>query len=238
MTTLLNAVQPATLLPADGTWFHNPAIQQGLLQAIWETLEMSFVATLITVLIGLPLGLALVATSKGHLFPNPGVNSVLAVIVNFGRSIPFLILAIAIMPFTRLVSGSTLGWKATVVPLVVGAVPYFARLVESNILGIEWGKVEAAQMMGASRSRILFDVLVREASAPLVQSITILAVTIIGYGAMAGALGAGGLGQMAMNYGYSRFEPDVMVITVIMIAIIVQLTQMIGDMISRRVDHR
>ena len=222
----------------DNTWFNNPAIANGYLQAVGETLIKTFTSTLVTVILGVPLGLALVATGRGHLFPDRRVNSVLATIVNIGRSIPFLILAAAIMPFSRLVVGTTVGWKGAVVPLVVAAVPYFARLVETAILGVERGKIEAAQMMGASRLRILFDVLIREAAAPLVQATTVLTITLIGYGAMAGALGGGGLGQMAMNYGYNRYEWDVMVLTVIGIVIIVQLVQMAGDMISRRVDHR
>ena len=221
-----------------GRWFSNPAIVNQFWPAVYETVAMTVVSTLFTVLLGAPLGLALVATTRGHLFQNRAVNSVLATIVNIGRSIPFLILAAAIVPLTRAIAGTTLGWQATVVPLVVAATPYFARLVETNILGVESGKIEAAQMMGASRMRILFDVLVREAAAPLVQSTTVLTVTLIGYGAMAGALGSGGLGQLAMNYGYTRFEDDVMVITVVAIIIIVQAVQMIGDMLSRRVDHR
>ena len=221
-----------------GRWFSNPAIVNQFWPAVYETVAMTVVSTLFTVLLGAPLGLALVATTRGHLFQNRAVNSVLATIVNIGRSIPFLILAAAIVPLTRAIAGTTLGWQATVVPLVVAATPYFARLVETNILGVESGKIEAAQMMGASRMRILFDVLVREAAAPLVQSTTVLTVTLIGYGAMAGALVSGGLGQLAMNYGYTRFEDDVMVITVVAIIIIVQAVQMIGDMLSRRVDHR
>ncbi|OKL46549.1 metal ABC transporter permease [Boudabousia liubingyangii] len=235
---MLSNLLPLVNDPNQGRWLYHPAIVKNFWPAVWETLEMTFVSTALTVLIGLPLGLALVATSKGHLFASKTVNNVLAVIVNIGRSIPFLILAVAVMPLTRLLSGSTIGWKATVIPLTIAAVPYFARLVETNVLGVDQGKIEAAQMMGASRMRILLDVLVREAAGPLVQSITVLTVTIIGYGAMAGALGAGGLGQMAMNYGYNRWETDVMVVTTIAIVIIVQGVQMIGDMLSRRVDHR
>lgn len=139
---------------------------------------------------------------------------------------------------TRLIVGTSLGWQATVVPLVLLSVPYFARLVESNILAVDPGKIEAAQMMGASNRQIRWGVQVREAAPVLVQSITTLAITLIGYSAMAGAVGGGGLGQMAINYGYNRWQDDVMISTVIAIIIIVQLVQMIGDMISRLVDHR
>ncbi|MBV7363349.1 ABC transporter permease [Actinomycetaceae bacterium TAE3-ERU4] len=228
------------LLPqaADGRWFSNPAIVNQFLPALYETLAMTLASTIFTVLLGAPLGIALVATSRGQLFENRAVNTILATIVNIGRSVPFLILAAAIVPLTRLIAGTILGWQATVIPLVVASTPYFARLVETSILGVAYGKIEAALMMGASRLRILFGVMIPEAAAALVQSTTVLVVTIIGYGAMAGALGSGGLGQLAMNYGYNRFEEDVMVITVAAIVIIVQLTQMMGDMLSRRVDHR
>ena len=134
--------------------------------------------------------------------------------------------------------GTTLGWQATVVPLVILSVPFFARLVESNILAVDAGKIEAAQMMGASNRQIRWGVQVREAAPALVQSITTLAITLIGYSAIAGALGGGGLGQMAMNYGYNRFQDDVMIVTVLAIIVIVQIVQMFGDMISRLVDHR
>ena len=143
-----------------------------------------------------------------------------------------------LLPLTRLIVGTTLGWQATVVPLVILSVPFFARLVESNILAVDAGKIEAAQMMGASNRQIRWGVQVREAAPALVQSITTLAITLIGYSAIAGALGGGGLGQMAMNYGYNRFQDDVMIVTVLAIIVIVQIVQMFGDMISRLVDHR
>ena len=158
--------------------------------------------------------------------------------MNVIRSLPFIIGIVVLLPVTRIIVGTTLGWQATVVPLVLLSVPYFARLVESNILAIDSGKIEAAQMMGATNRQIRWGVQVREAAPALVQSTTTLAITLIGYSAMAGAVGGGGLGQMAINYGYNRWQDDVMIATVIAIIVIVQLVQMIGDMISRLVDHR
>ncbi|OKL48643.1 methionine ABC transporter permease [Boudabousia marimammalium] len=238
MSSYLPVLVTSLMGTDNGTWFDNPVIRSGYLTAVWETVAKAVSSTTLTMLLGIPLGIALVATGKDHLFPSRGVNSVLSFIVNVGRSIPFLILAVAIMPFTRYLIGTTIGWQGALVPLVVAAVPYYARLVETAILGVEKGKIEAAQMMGASRMRILFDVLLREAAAPLVQASTVLAITLIGFGAMAGALSGGGLGQMAMNYGYNRYELDVMVLTVVGIVLLVQIVQMVGDMISRRVDHR
>ncbi|WP_102216873.1 methionine ABC transporter permease [Gleimia hominis] len=223
---------------SDETWFNNPAVQRAFWPGVWETLAMTGLSTLFTVIIGLPLGLVLIATGRGGLFTNKPLHQVLAFIVNFGRSIPFLILMIAIIPFTRLVAGSSIGWKAAVVPLTVAAIPFFARLVETAVRSVDDGKIEAAQMMGATRGQIMRDVQVREALPAIIDAITVLAITLIGYGAMAGALGGGGLGQLAMNYGYNRFMPDVMVLAVIGVYVIVQIVQMVGDMCSRLVDHR
>ena len=222
----------------EGAWFDNPVVQGQLWPATLETLGMTFFSTLFTVVFGLPLGLALVATAPRGLVPNVAVNQVLSVIVNIGRSIPFIILMISILPFTRLVVGTTLGWEAAVVPLTVAAIPFFARLVETAVFSVEQGKIEAAQMMGASRFQVLGGVLVREALPALVQSVTVLVITLISYSAMAGAIGGGGLGALAINHGYNRFQGDVMVLTVVVIVILVQAIQMMGDMLSRLVDHR
>lgn len=221
-----------------GRWFANPVIAQTYWQSVGETLAMTGLSSLATVVLGLPLGLLLVATRKDGLLPNRGVHHALALIVNIGRSIPFIILIIAILPITRLIAGSTLGWKAAVVPLTIGAIPFFARLVETAILGVEAGKIEAAHMMGARRWQIMMGVQVREALPALIQSITVLVITLVAYSAMAGTIGGGGLGQLAMNYGYQRYQDDVMILAVVGILIIVQTIQAIGDMCSRLVDHR
>ncbi|MFT0762134.1 methionine ABC transporter permease [Actinomyces sp. F1_1611] len=224
--------------PNDPTWLDNPALTTQLLPAVRDTLYMVFSSGILTVLFGLPLGLLLVSSSPAGLRPRPALNRAVGLIVNIGRSFPFIILIIAIQPFTRLLVGTTLGWKAVVVPLTIGAIPFFARLVETNIASIHPGKIEAAQMMGASHLRIQWGVQVREALPQLVQSTTVLLITLVGYSAMAGAVGGGGLGQMAINYGYVRYQNDVMLVTVVLIIILVQAIQMVGDMISRLVDHR
>ncbi len=222
----------------DPVWLDNPALTTQLLPAVLDTLYMVFFSGILTVLLGLPLGLLLVSSSPTGLRPRPALNKTVGLIVNIGRSFPFIILIIAIQPFTRLLVGTTLGWKAVVVPLTIGAIPFFARLVETNVAAIHPGKIEAAQMMGATPLRIEWGVQVREAMPQLVQSVTVLLITLVGYSAMAGAVGGGGLGQMAINYGYVRYQNDVMLVTVVLIIVIVQMIQMAGDMVSRLVDHR
>lgn len=224
--------------PNDPQWLENPAITQRMLPAVGETFLMVGLSGLITIVLGLPLGLLLASSAANGLKPRPAVNQVVGVIVNVFRSFPFIILIMIISSFTRLIVGSALGWKAAVVPLTVGAIPFFARLVESNIASVPRGMLEAAQMMGTSNLRIEWGVQVREALPQLVQSATVLLITLVGYSAMAGVIGGGGLGQMAMNYGYGRNEMDVLWVTVVIIVVIVQIMQLMGDMISRLVDHR
>lgn len=216
----------------------NRVITEQLPEATLETIYMSGLSSVLTVLLGLPLGLALVATAPGGLRPSRVINAALAVVVNVGRSFPFIILMIAILPLTRLLTGTTFGWQSAVVPLTLGAIPFFARLVETAVRDVSAGKVEAAQMVGASRLAIVGGVLVREALPAIVGGITVTVITLIGYSAMAGALGAGGLGALAINHGYNRFQTDVMVVTVVVIIVLVQLVQMLGDRVARLVDHR
>ena len=203
---------------------------------------MSLWSGLFSILLGLPIGLLLVATAPAGLLSGTKVTrvlyAVLGFIVNVGRSLPFVILMISILPFTRLLVGTTLGWKAAVVPLTLAAAPFFARLVESNVQGVESGKLEAAKMAGASNWQIMMGVQVREALPALIQSVTVTLISLIGYGAMAGTLGTGGLGALAINYGYNQFMGDVMLIVVIDILLIVVIVQWLGDMLSRLVDHR
>ena len=222
----------------DPTWFDNPALTQKFVPAILETLMMTGLSTLFAVIIGTLLGLLLVQTGKGGLPPNKGVYQAVSFVVNIVRSLPFIIGIIMLIPVTKAIVGKSTGSLATVVPLVILSAPFFARLVETNLLAVDPGKVEAAQMMGASNRQIRWGVLIREAMPALVQSITTLAITLIGYSAMAGAVGGGGLGQMAINYGYNRWQDDVMISTVVAIIVIVQVIQLIGDFISRRLDHR
>lgn len=222
----------------DRTWFNNPVIQRKLGTATLQTLEMTFVSGALTVLFGLLLGLALVTTGTRGQHRNRALYEVLSQIVNIGRSMPFIILMVAIVPFTRLVVGTSLGWEAACVPLTIGAIPFYARLVETAVNGVDHGKVEAALMMGASPTQITWGVLVREALPTLIQSATVTLITLLGYSAMAGAVGGGGLGDLAIQYGYQRYETDVMVITVVLILVIVAIIQVVGDMLSRLVDHR
>lgn len=235
------AAHALALLPAgkgDPTWLDNPALTKQFVPAIFETLMMTGLSTIFAVIIGTILGLVLVQTGKGGLTPNKGIYQAASFVVNIVRSLPFIIGIIVLIPVTKLIVGRSTGSMATVVPLVILSAPFFARLVETNLLAVDPGKVEAAQMMGASNRQIRWGVLIREAMPSLIQSITTLAITLIGYSAMAGAVGGGGLGQMAINYGYNRWQTDVMISTVVAIIVIVQIIQLIGDFLSRLVDHR
>ena len=221
------------------TWFNNPALQKALLPAIWETLLMMGISSLATVLIGLPLGVVLYVTQKGALGENRALNFVLSnIVVNITRSIPYAILMLALIPFTRWIVGTSLGPIAASVSLAIAAIPFFARLVETALREVHPGKLDAAHAMGSSKMQSITKVLIPEALPGLVAGITTTVVTIIGYSAMAGLVGGGGLGRLAYNYGFQRFSPDVMVITVILIVILVQGVQWLGDRISRAVDHR
>lgn len=234
---LLNSPVFSPAGKGDPTWLDNPALTNQFIPAIHETLLMLGFSTFFTVLFGLPLGLLLLYTGKSGLTPNRPIYQAVSLIVNIVRSFPFIIGIIVLIPLTRLIVGKALGWEATVFPLTVLAVPLFARLVESNVLAVDPGKIEAAQMMGASNMQICWGVYVREAMPALIQSTTTLAITLIGYTAMAGVVGGGGLGQMAINYGYNRWQYDVMIATIIVIVLIVQVVQMLGDLAARLTDH-
>lgn len=237
--SLLHSVATALApLADDGTWFNNRYIQMEFWPKALDTISMTMFSALFTVILGLPLGLILVATSPQGLRPNKALNQVLSAVVNVGRSIPFIILMVMVAPLTRAITGSTITWQSAVVPLTIAAIPFFARLVESSVLSVGQGKVEAALMMGAPSGRIMWDVLVRESLPALIQNVTVLIVTLVGYTAMAGAIGAGGLGQLAINNGYWRNQWDVVYIATGGILVIVVIFQMMGDMLSRLVDHR
>ncbi|WP_068258511.1 methionine ABC transporter permease [Janibacter limosus] len=225
-------------LTTEGRWLDNPIIQQAVPTAIWETLAMTAVAGVLTALLGIPLGVLLFTTSPGGTAPNAFLNRVVGAVVNIGRSLPFLILMISIIPFTRLVVGTSIGWQAAVVPLTVGAIPFYARLVETSLREVTAGKVEAVTMMGASRGEITRKVLLPEARSGLVAGLTTTVIALIGYTAMAGAVGGGGLGAVAMSYGYNRFESDVMIVCVVLLVVIVTVVQVVGDLVARRLDRR
>lgn len=203
-----------------------------------ESLYMTLVSTLAAYILGLPLGLALVATDKDGIFPIPIVNQILGIIINILRSIPFLILLILIMPMTKAITGTTIGSNATVVPLVVAAAPFIARLVESSLKEVDRGVVEAAESMGASPWEIMVKVLLPEAKPSLLVGSAIAVTTILSYSAMAGIVGGGGLGAIAINYGYYRYQNDVMFITVILLVIIVQILQEVGMKVAKITDKR
>lgn len=222
----------------DATWFDNPAITTELLPALGETLAMTAWATVISVLLGLPLGIWLFVTTPHSLAPNRAVHQVVSTIVDIGRSIPFIVLIVAIIPFTRLLVGAALGWKAAVVALTLSAIPFYARLVENALHEISAGKVEAAQMMGASRKQIIGQVLIPEALPGLIGAATVTAVALVNYTAMAGAVGGGGLGDLAIAYGYNRYQGDVMIACVVLLVLVVGLIQFTGDRLARLVDHR
>ncbi|GEA86702.1 methionine ABC transporter permease [Cellulomonas cellasea] len=216
----------------------SPVIQEKLPEATLETLSMVGLSSLLTAVLGLPLGLLLAATARGGLTSNALVNRVVGLVANVVRSVPFLILMIAVIPFTRLLVGTSLGWEAAVVPLTIGAVPFFARLVETSVREVSPGKVEAARVIGATRFGIVAQVLVREALPALVASLTVTVIALVGYSAMAGVIGGGGLGALAISYGYQRFDPPVMVACVVVIVLIVVVVQAVGDAVARRLDHR
>ena len=205
---------------------------------IWETIYMTLASTLIAYIIGLPLGIILVVTDKDGIMPRPVPNSIINVIVNIFRSIPFLILLIMLIPFTRAIMGKAYGSTATIVPLTIAAAPFIARMVESSIKEVDRGVIEAAQSMGATVKQIIFKVLIPEAKPSLIVGATISVTTILGYSAMAGICGGGGLGAIAINYGYYRYQANVMIITVILIVVLVQIFQAVGMHIARKGDKR
>jgi D-methionine transport system permease protein len=207
-------------------------------QGFIETIYMTVISTVLAYIIGLPLGLVLVVTDKDGIHPVPWLNSLLGMIINFFRSIPFLILLIALMPFTKMVVGTIIGAKAAIVGLWIAAAPFIARMVESSLKEVEIGVVEAAQSMGASPFQIMTKVLLPEAKPSLLVGAAISITTILGYSAMAGIVGAGGLGAIAINYGYYRKQSDIMYVMVILMAIIVLVFQELGMRISKHTDRR
>ncbi|WP_297228229.1 methionine ABC transporter permease [uncultured Desulfovibrio sp.] len=209
-----------------------------LLVGVWDTLYMTLVATFFSYVFGLVMGVVLVVCRKDGIRPNVLVYGVLDVVVNLTRSFPFLILMIAVIPFTRFLVGTTIGNNATVVPLVLAAAPFVARLVESSLLEVDSGVVEAAQSMGASTWQIISKVLLPEALPSLINGSAVSAITILGYSAMSGAVGGGGLGKLAIMYGYNRYQTDIMVMTVVLLIIIVQAFQSFGNWATRRSDKR
>ena len=209
-----------------------------MIEGIQDTLYMTLVSTAFAYLLGLPLAIALVLTSPKGLTPRPIIYRVLDAVVNIFRSIPFLILMILVIPLTRLIAGKAYGSTATIVPLVIAAAPYVARMIESSLLEVDPGVIEAAQSMGASVPTIITKVLIPEAKTSLIVGATISSGTILGYSAMSGAIGGGGLGKIAISYGYNRYQTDVLFVTVILLILLMQIIQIVGMYISRKTDKR
>lgn len=216
----------------------SPDILALIVKATGQTIHMVVVAGVIGSLLGIPLGVFLATSGKGELFAAPMTNRVLGLIVNAARSTPFIILVVAIIPFTRFVTGTSIGTNAAIVPLTVATVPFVARLVESAIREVNSGLIEAARAMGASPLQIVFKVLLAEAKPGITMALTLTAVSLIGYSAMVGAVGGGGLGDLGIRYGYQRFMPDVMLVVVLVLIVLVQLVQSAGDGLARRFDKR
>jgi len=209
-----------------------------LLEGIGATLYMTVTSTLMAYLFGLPMGILLVITKKDGLRPNGAIYKVLDVFVNIVRSVPFLILLISVIPITKLIVGKSYGPTATIVPLTIAAAPFVARMVESSLLEVDHGVIEAAQSMGASTFTIVCRVLLAEAKTSLIVGSTIATGTILGYSAMAGVVGGGGLGDIAIRYGYYRYQTDIMLVTVVLLIVLVQILQIIGMRISKKTDRR
>ncbi|WFR95387.1 methionine ABC transporter permease [Rhizobium tumorigenes] len=215
-----------------------PIMLELLGRSIWETIVMTVASGLISLIVGLPLGLALVTTGKGGIAEHRWINSILGAIINGFRSVPFIILLVALIPLTRLIVGTALGTTAAIVPLAIAAIPYYARIAEVSLREVDHGLIDAVRAMGGNRWTIVREVLVPEAMPGLVAGFTVTLVTLIGASAMAGAIGAGGLGDLAIRYGYQRFETSVMVAVVAVLIVIVCAMQWFGDRLVAKLDHR
>lgn len=209
-----------------------------LVKGIWETIYMVFLSSALSYVIGIPLGIALVVTDREGISPVPLFNKVLGLIINLLRSVPFIILLIMVLPITKFIVGKTIGSNATVVPLIIAAAPYIGRMVESYLKEVDAGVIEAAKSMGASTWQIIVKVLLPEAKPSLLVGAAISVTTILGYSAMAGFTGGGGLGDIAIRYGYHRYQTDMMMVTVVLLVIIVQLIQEVAMRMSRKSDKR
>jgi D-methionine transport system permease protein len=216
----------------------SPEIIRLILESTLDTLIMVAVAAGLGSLLGLPLGVFLATSKRGELFAAPAVNAVLGIIVNATRSTPFIILVVAIIPFTRLIAGTSIGTTAAIVPLTIASTPFIARLIEGAIREVDQGLVEAARSMGATPVQIVRKVLIPEALPAITLGLTLAIVSLLGFSAMVGAVGGGGLGDLGIRYGYQRFMPDVMAAVVIVLIVLVQAVQSIGDRLSRRLNKR
>ena len=216
----------------------SPEIIALLFKATLDTLHMVAVSGALGTLIGLPIGVLLAVTGKGELLQSLTFNRIVGAVVNVTRSTPFIILVVAIIPFTRIVAGPSIGTSAAIVPLTVAAIPFIARIVEGAVREVDRGLIEAAQAMGATPFQIIRKVLLPEALSSITLGLTLAAVSLIGYSAMVGAVGGGGLGDLGIRYGYQRFLPEVMLAVVVVLVVLVQIVQSAGDLLARRVHKR
>jgi D-methionine transport system permease protein len=216
----------------------SPALQDLLIDAGLETALMVLTAAAVAVALGLPLALGLVLTARHGLAPSAWINRPLGLLINAVRSVPFIILMVAIIPLTRLLAGSSIGTAAAIVPLALAATAFIARLFETALSEVDAGLIEAAQAMGASRAQIVVKVLIPEAAPGLIAGITVTLVSLVGYSAMAGAIGGGGLGDLGIRFGYQRFMPTVMAVVVVVLIVVVQALQSLGDALVRRMSHK
>lgn len=216
----------------------SPELIRIIIEATLDTLTMVALAGGLGILFGLPLGVFLATSKSGELFAAPALNTALGFIVNVTRSTPFIILVVAIVPFTRLIAGTSIGTRAAIVPLTIAAIPFIARIVEAAVREVDQGLVEAARAFGATPLQIVRKVLVPEAAPAIILGLTLAIVSLIGFSAMVGAVGGGGLGDLGIRYGYQRFMPEVMAIVVAILVILVQSAQTIGDRVARRVNKR
>ena len=208
-----------------------------MIEALLDTLYMVSISGIISTLIGFPIGVTLVITRKGGILENTLINKLIGKIINIFRSIPFIILLAAIMPITKFIVGTTIGTQGALVPLIFGSVPFVARQIESVLLNIDSGVIEAAQAMGSSPLEIIYRVMLAEGLGGIVYAITITTVSLIGLSAMAGTVGGGGLGDFAIRYGYQYFQTDVMIVTVIILLVLVNIVQGFGDLLLRKLKH-
>ena len=206
--------------------------------AIFETLYMVFFSTIIAVIIGAPIGVILIISEKDGIRENILLSQILSATVNIGRSFPFSILMVAIIPLTRLITGTSLGTTASIVPLSVAAIPFVARVIESSLREVDKGIIEASQAMGATSWQIIYKVLIPEALPGIVSGITLTIINLIGYSAMAGLIGGGGLGKIADQYGYKRYNTPIMIATIVLLIILVQLIQWIGNQLAQNLDKK
>lgn len=216
----------------------SPIMIDLLLKSLAETLYMLSVSAIIATVIGIPLGILLVVTEKNHILSCPIMNKPLAFVINMIRSIPFIILMVAIIPLTRIIAGTSIGTTAAIVPLTLAAIPYTARMVETSIREIPSGLIEAAESMGASPLQIIYKVLIPEALPAVIQNMTVVIVSLIGSSAMAGTIGGGGLGDLAIRYGYQRFQADMMIATIVVLIVIVQVIQWVGNNLSKKTNKK